>query len=129
MYDFLFYLFYRVFFYLKESDRISTAIMFSFVFISIQVLAFWEILSYIKIFPPIPIFSKVYLYNKLFWFLPFGLLLVIVFAYFNAKRTKKIIKKYNNMTFWNFWSIIQVFILTILPIVLLVAFYKLKRAA
>ena len=93
MYNFLFYFFYNLFTRLKIDDTIFTSVLWTFIIIGLNIMAFIKLLVWFNVMASMPLFSKIYLYNKLHWFLPLSVVLLIVFLYFNKGKTKKIIEK------------------------------------
>ena len=120
MYNFLFYFFFRLFSRFRVSDTTFTAKLWTFIVISFHMLVLLKLLSALKLIDKMPVFSSGYVYNKLAWFLPLSVVLIIVFIYYNKKKTTDIMEKSNrNETFFTAWNVFYFLMFFLVPIALL----------
>jgi len=100
--DFLFFFFYGLF-KRYDNDPKFTSILAVFIIISLYLITLLKALVRLKLIDNFPSFSETYYYNKLAWTfvaLPFCFLVIL---YFDKKKVKTIIEKYQSIdTFYDF---------------------------
>lgn len=119
MYDFVFYFFYGIL-KRRNDDTVFTSIIGVFLLAGLHLMTIIEILVYFKLIK-MPVFSSTYLYNKLSWYIPWAVVLGIIYMYFGKKKTKTIIEKYSSKE--NFYSLANntLFLLIIgIPVLIIV---------
>ena len=121
MYEFVFYFFYRILSRKGDDDSLFSSILCIFLIVGLHIVAVLKICAHFNNIEGMPVFSGTYLHNKLYWFLPLGVVLGIVYLYFNKSKTKRIIEKYSAKE--DFFSLanIALFLIVIIVPALVVA--------
>ncbi len=123
MYNFVFYFFYRMLSRSGDDDSLFSSILGVFLVIGLHIIALLKILAHFNVIEGLPIFSDTYLHNKLYWFLPLGVILGIVYLYFNKRKAKRVIDKYSSKE--NFYSLGNVTLFIFLIVVPAIVIAKL----
>lgn len=123
MYHLVFYFFYRILAARDPNQKVFTAIMFTFIVMSLHILAVLKLMVYFTIIDNFPVFSSSYLYNKLSWY-PFLMVpLILVIVYFNKKRTTQIItQRSQEKPFFTIRNILTFSLTLAIPIVIFILF-------